>query len=141
MAKVKRTKEDYKDIIHLPHHVSKKRAKMPISDRAGQFSPFAAVVGHDAAIKETARYTDKRKELDEMEKSIIDEKLREIYSWLPEEREIEMIYFEEDTSKKGGSYLAKIGCVKKIDSYTREVLFTDGMKIAIEEIIGIEVKP
>ena len=139
MIKVKRTIEDYKDIIHLPHHVSKKRAKMAISDRAAQFSPFAAVVGHEAAIKETARNTDKRIELDEMEKAIIDEKLREIYSWLPKERQVEIVYFEPDIVKKGGSYLSKLGSVKKIDSYYREVVFTDRSKIAIEEIYSIEL--
>ena len=139
MVKVKKTIEEYEDIINLPHHVSNKRAKMAISDRAAQFSPFAAVVGHDAAIKETARYTDKRKELDELEKAIIDEKLREIYSWLPEEHEVEFVYFEADTLKKGGRYLSKIGSIKKIDTYNREVLFTDGARIAIEEIYSIEL--
>ncbi len=96
-----KTIKDYEDIIFLPHHVSKKRAKMAIKDRAAQFAQFATVVGHKVAIKETARYIDKRKELYEMEKAIIDEKLREINSWLPEENEVEIVYFKPDTSKIG----------------------------------------
>ena len=55
---------NYDDIIHLPHHRSKKHAPMPLIDRAAQFSPFAALTGHDAAIKETARLTDRKIELD-----------------------------------------------------------------------------
>lgn len=139
MVKVKRTIEDYKDIIHLPRHVSKKRAKMSIANRAAQFAPFSAVVGHDAAIKETARYTDNRKELDEMEKVIIDEKLRLIDSWLPEKRDVKIIYFQPDTAKCGGSYVPKMGRVKKIDTNAREVIFTDKTRIAIEEIYSIEL--
>ena len=67
MDKVKRTIDDYKDIINLPHHVSTKHTKMLVSDRAAQFSPFSAVVGHEIAIKETARLTQVRKELDEID--------------------------------------------------------------------------
>ena len=57
--------EQYKDIIDLPHHVSKTRPQMPMSDRAAQFAPFAALTGYDSAIKETGRLTDERIELDE----------------------------------------------------------------------------
>lgn len=55
----------YEDIINLPHHVSSTRPQMPMSDRAAQFSPFAALVGYDAAIKETARLTERKLELGE----------------------------------------------------------------------------
>lgn len=51
-------KEDihrYDDIIGLPRHISKKHPQMPLLDRAAQFSPFAALSGYDAAIKETER--------------------------------------------------------------------------------------
>lgn len=51
-------KEDmhrYDDIIDLPRHISKKHPQMPLLDRAAQFSPFAALSGYDAAIKETER--------------------------------------------------------------------------------------
>lgn len=137
--KAKRTIDDYKDIIDLPHHVSKTRAKMPLKDRAAQFAPFAAVVGHEAAIKETARYVDRKKELDEMEKSIIDEKLNKINSWLPEKHEIELMYFKPDNAKRGGEYVSKIGYVKKIDTYNLEVLFADGTRIEIGQIYSIDL--
>lgn len=47
--------ELYEDIINLPHHVSKKHPQMTMYQRAAQFAPFAALVGHDRAIEETAR--------------------------------------------------------------------------------------
>ena len=57
--------DKYKEILFLPHKQSETRPHMPIADRAAQFSPFAALTGHDAAIRETARLTDKRLELSE----------------------------------------------------------------------------
>ena len=50
----------YNEIMGLPHHVSKTRSQMPMSDRAAQFAPFAALTGYDSAIKETGRLTDER---------------------------------------------------------------------------------
>ena len=66
----------YEDIINMPHHVSASRPRMSMIDRAAQFSPFAALTGYDAAVKETARLTDSRIELDEYEKLLWMKKLR-----------------------------------------------------------------
>ncbi len=56
--------DDYEDIIHLPHHISPTRNQMSMIDRAAQFSPFAALTGHDAAVKETERRNEERIELE-----------------------------------------------------------------------------
>ncbi len=50
----------YDEIMNLPHHVSKTRPQMPMSDRAAQFAPFAALTGYDDAIRETGRITEAR---------------------------------------------------------------------------------
>ena len=55
----------YDDILYLPHPTSAKHPRMPISDRAAIFSPFAALTGHAGAIAETARLTERKMELDE----------------------------------------------------------------------------
>lgn len=138
--KVHRDLEIYEDILRLPHYESSRRPQMPIADRAAQFSPFAAVVGHETAVKEAARVTDRRKELDEMEKAIIDEQLREIETQLPESSEVEIIYFKSDEVKAGGQYVTRIGEVKKLDSYEREVLMVDGTRIAIDEIYSVRTR-
>jgi len=127
----------YGDIIHLPHHVSLKRPQMAIEDRAAQFSPFSAVVGHEAAVKEAARYTDQRRELDEMEKAIIDNQLREIEDHLSESWDVEIVYFQPDGLKEGGKYIKKAGRVKKIDTYLKEVHMMDETAILIADIINI----
>ena len=46
----------YEDIIHLPHHVSKKYPQMPVSDRAAQFIPFMALTGYEDAVEETVPF-------------------------------------------------------------------------------------
>lgn len=128
----------YEDILHLPHYVSTRKSKMPMADRAAQFSPFAAVVGHGTAVKEAARNTDQRKELDEMEKAIIDEKLREIEAQLPKELEVKVVYFKPDELKSGGDYITKVGKIKKFDLYERDILMVDGTRISINEISSID---
>ena len=45
----------YAGIMNLPHHVSPTRPQMPISDRAAQFSPFAALTGHQEVIRQMER--------------------------------------------------------------------------------------
>ena len=45
---------NYDDIIHLPHHVSKRHPQMPMWNRAAQFAPFAALNGFEEAIQNTA---------------------------------------------------------------------------------------
>ena len=57
------TEHKYDDILNMPHHVSSTRPHMPMHDRAAQFSPFAALVGYDDAVKETARLTNEKQEL------------------------------------------------------------------------------
>ena len=130
--------EKYKDIINLPHHQSKKRQRMSMIDRAAQFSPFAALTGHNAAIIETARLTDRQIELDEGTKSIINEKIQMISDYLSEKPTVTITHFEPDIKKDGGAYLNTTSTVKRIDDFKREIILTDGTIIAIDRISDIE---
>lgn len=128
----------YDDIIHLPRHVSTKHPHMALIDRAAQFSPFAALTGHNAAIKETARLTDERVELDESFKTVLGNKIQIIAEQLVEKPEIVITYFQPDEKKSGGDYVTATGTVKRIDEYERIVVMTDRTEIPIDSIIGIE---
>ncbi len=128
---------EYNDIINLPHHVSKNHPQMSIEERAAQFAPFAALTGHSDAIKETARLTSKRIEIDEELKSIIDNKLQMIQEKISLNPEIAVTYFEPDKKKKGGEYVTVVGNIKKIDNYNQTIIFTDDTIIPINEIIEI----
>ena len=128
----------YKDIIDLPHHQSLRRPRMAMIDRAAQFSPFAALTGHNDAIRETARLTDRKIELDEGTKSIINEKIQMISDFLFEKPTVTFTHFEPDIKKEGGTYLNTTGTVKRIDEFKREIILTDGRIILIEHIYDIE---
>ncbi len=128
----------YGSIINLPHHVSDKHPRMSMIDRAAQFSPFAALTGYDAAIKETGRLTDERVELDEDTLARLNAKLNIIGDNLGSEIPVCFTYFLPDQKKEGGSYQTVTGIVKRIDEYERAVLLTDGFCIPISQIYGIE---
>ncbi|MDD3489446.1 MAG: hypothetical protein PHR62_06155 [Paludibacter sp.] len=129
---------NYDDIINLPHYQSATRAHMSNYDRAAQFSPFAALTGYDDAVKETARLTDSKIELDEYELQSLSERLDIIQDTLHEEPEVSVTYFVADKKKSGGSYKTISGIVKRIDEFERLVLMRDGMKIPIEDIFEID---
>lgn len=130
---------NYDDIIDLPHHVSATRPQMPMMDRAAQFSPFAALTGYDAAIKETARLTDQKIDLDDYEKEEINDKIQLITEHLGEDFEVVITYFQPDSRKAGGAYVDAVGIVKKIDEYDRVIILQDGKKIPIDDILDIDM--
>lgn len=128
----------YDDMFDLPHPTSPKHPRMSIIDRAAQFSPFAALTGHEAAIRETARLTDRKVELDEDEKETLDRKLRILADHLAERPVVVITYFVPDEKKAGGSYEEAGGPVRKIDDLKRTVVLEDGHSISIDEIYEIE---
>ena len=127
----------YADIIDLPHHVSKRHPQMPMEKRAAQFSPFAAMVGHDAAIRETARLTEERLELSEDEKAVIDGKLQMIQAHIKEQPEVTVTYFQPDEKKSGGAYVTVTGSAKKVDNVSKLLLLQDGRAIPIKDTIAL----
>lgn len=128
----------YEDIIHLPHHVSVSHPPMPVRDRAAQFAPFAALTGYEAAIRETARLTEEKIELDESILAALDGKLQMLKEQMAFGPVITVTYFKPDRKKQGGAYTAVKGCVKKIDDYARVLVMEDGEKIPFDDIVGIE---
>lgn len=127
----------YDDIIHLPHHVSPTHPQMPVPDRAAQFAPFAALTGHEAAIRETARLTDEKITLDENAKALLDEKLRMVQEMPEAHPGITITYFQPDGKKSGGHYLSVTGKVKKTDGYGHCLVMDDGLRIPLDDIIEI----
>lgn len=128
----------YDDIINLPHHVSSTRPHMSIEERAAQFSPFAALTGHEDAIKETARQTEREIILDENELEILDEKLKAILSDKSDNKNIKVVYYVPDENKNGGKYVECSGRVKKMDEYRHVLVMEDGTEINVGRIADIQ---
>lgn len=127
----------YDDIIDLPHHVSSTHPRMPMADRAAQFSPFQALTGYGDAVNEAARLTDQRAELTESAKAALDEKLQMIADHSQEHPAVKITCFQPDAKKEGGSYATLSGLVKRIDPYERAVVLRSGEKISIDDILEI----
>ena len=133
-----KAKELYADIINLPQHELTTRQRMPRINRAASFAPFAALTGYDDAVRETARLTSERIELDEWTKEILNNKLRIALDKAGEQPEISITYFLPDKKKSGGAYVTVKAVIRRIDEYERLVIFTDKSSIPIDDIYEIE---
>ena len=127
----------YDDIINLPHHVSPTRKRMSMHDRAAQFAPFAALVGYDDAVAETARITETRPELDEQEQQAINERLAYIADHIHEQPEVRIKYFVPDEHKSGGAIVEVSSKFKKISATDGTIVLTDGCKIRLSDITDL----
>lgn len=138
-------KNPYEDIINLPHHQAANRKQMSMYDRAAQFSPFAALVGFDGVIAETGRLTDRKVELSESEKVLLDQKLTLIDDVIQDKHhpEITVVYFVPDYLKEGGEYEEYTGKVRQVDTVDRKIVFlaangrSAGKKVPIDDVTEI----
>lgn len=130
----------YDDIIHLPHHVSPTRKRMSMAERAAQFSPFAALVGYEGAIRETGRLTDRKIDLSEDEKAVLDRKQQVILAALErgERPEVTVTYFLPDARKAGGEYVRFTGRIKQIDTIRNCFICTDGREIPLVDVLELD---
>lgn len=129
---------NYDDIIDLPHHVSETHPPMSRADRAAQFSPFAALTGYDTAVRETARVTERRIELDEGVKAELNARLNCILEHLSEHPQVSITYFVPDEKKSGGAYRTVTGAVRKLDGFAKTLTLVDGTVVPVEEMIHVE---
>lgn len=128
----------YDDILHLPHPTSAKHPRMPLADRAAQFSAFRALSGQEDAIGETERLTDRRIELSEEMKAELDLKQQLLASSAEAQPEISVTWFLPDVKKDGGSYITTTDRLKKVDDYERTIVLIDGTRIPLDDVLDIQ---
>lgn len=131
----------YDHLINQPRPASS-RPKMSAVDRAAQFSSFAALVGLDEQMDETARLVDSKIELSEDEIEILNRKFQYLAQRVNEDKErpqVKVCYFVPDERKNGGAYVTKIGTVKRINDVFFKLLFTDGADICVSDILDFEI--
>lgn len=124
----------YDDIINLPHPSSERHPRMSLENRAAQFAPFAALIGHDAAIEETSRYTEGRTELSEDEMLTFS---RVLSGAIESGEEIRVRYFIPDAFKDGGRYEDTSGKIIKIDRYENTILLSGGTTVGLDRIVSV----
>lgn len=131
-------RKDYEDIAGMPHHVSQKHGHMPLNQRAAQFAPFAALSGYEDAVIETARLTEGRTELDESEKSAVNDRIALALSLADIRPKVSVTYFEPDTLKPGGEYVTLTGVIKRFDDRRRTLIFFGGESIPIDNVVSVK---
>lgn len=129
----------YDDIINLPHPTSKKHPRMSRQNRAAQFSPFAALTGYEAEIREMARQTEKKKQLSEDQWDMLNEKIMELLKLPHKPVRAVVTYFVPDPKKEGGTYRKKDCYIDKISMEKRVLLLENKEKIFFDEIWDIEL--
>ncbi len=129
----------YDDIINLPHHVSTERPQMSRSARAAQFAPFAAIVGLDDELEETARLTDSKPELEEAEKEKINRVLLEIRDNPQKQTAVELTFFRPDGRKDGGAIITRPCSVRKIDEIECKLILSDRSEIEFDNILSMKI--
>ena len=128
---------NYDDIINLEHHKSKKHPPMSLYARSAQFAPFAALTGYEDAVRETARETTERIDIDDEIKAILDGKIQILLEQIKKRPEVSITYFINDLKKEGGAYITVEGIIKKIDTYNQKIVLVNKTEIPINDIIDI----
>ena len=129
--------DDYSDIIDLPHHVSKRHARMPMHNRAAQFAPFAALTGYESVIHEAARLTEHKTELEEFAQKRLNRSMAWIRENIARKPIVTITYFVPDKKKSGGSYEMLQDWVKDIDAAHRILIMGSKRKISLDMITEI----
>ncbi len=111
---------------------------MPRENRAAQFAPFSALTGHDAAVGETARLTDKKIELGESAIADLEMKLNLLADMAGSRPVVTITHFRPDAKKDGGAYITTTGAVKRIDDYEHAIVLVGGEIIKISDILDID---
>lgn len=130
-------KTEYSDIFDRPHHVSSKRPQMSRSNRAAQFSPFAALTGYDSLVAESARVTDQRVELSDEEYEVLNKRLNYLQDHLSEMPVVQVLYFEPDYKKDGGSYVEFSGNIKRVKALDGVLLTSTDIEIPFQHIVEL----
>ena len=130
--------QNYDDIIHLSRPESAAHPPMPRAARAAQFSPFAALTGYDAAIRETARLTDREIEPDEDALTVLNAKLEILAEHIRMRPRAVFTHFVPDLRKAGGAYRQTEGEVVQIDPAAGILYLADGTRIPIPRIHAID---
>ena len=124
--------------MYMPHHVSKTRKPMSLQNRSAQFAPFSALTTYDEAIREVARETSKKIELDDGIKLMLNDKLSFIKTNIKLRPKVTITYFVKDEKKSGGCYKTITGNVRVIDEIYKRIILIDNTIISFDSIVSIE---
>ena len=124
----------YDDIIDRPHPVSRVHPPLPMASRAAQFSPFAALTGYEAVIREAARLTAQPITLGEDSQAELNRRLALLAEAAGSRPSVELTWFEPDGLKLGGEYRTETVTVRRVDPSLGLLELEDRTLIPIDRI-------
>ena len=131
---------NYDDIINMSHHISKTRKPMSLQNRSAQFAPFSALTGYDEKVREVARETSRKIELDDGIKLMLNEKLCLIKNDIKLRPKVTITYFVRDNKKENrGRYKTITSNVKIVDEVYKRIVLIDNTIISFDNIIDIKI--
>lgn len=128
----------FDDLLDLPHHVSSVHPPMTREERAAQFSAFRALTGHEQAIRETARLTDRPPELSEGEAALLNAQLQTLQAHLRERPAVTVTWFQPDEKKAGGRCRTTSGTLRRLDLAEGFLHLHGGERIPLRSVIALE---
>lgn len=132
----KNAREVYGDIIDREHYADPNRPRMSRSNRAAQFSPFAALTGYGDLIGEAARQTSERIELDDSRKEALGRRVDALLR-MASAPQAELTYFVRDGKKTGGAYETAVGRIVGFDVLSRAVRLDTGLTLQLDDLVEV----
>ena len=126
----------YDDMLDLPRPAMSRAKPLTGLERAAQFSPFAALSGYEAAIREAARLTEPAVELAEDAAAALDPAFT-VGSQLRETLRL-VTWFEPDARKEGGALRVFTGRLRRVDETAGLLIFEDGQRLPLAAVRALE---
>lgn len=124
----------YDDIMDVPRHVSSAHLPIPTGDRAGQFSPFAALTGYKELLDKTARRYERKEYLTADQLARLTATIKKLVKQRPWPK-VAVTYFNGDS----GYYETYHGQLVNVDWRRQRLRFRDGNSIVIRNIKRLTV--
>lgn len=121
----------YEDIVNMPHHVSKIRKPLSPESRAAQFAPFAALSAADSA--DDVRPKDELA-LWDYDISALSGRLAQVLAHIDDGLTLNIVYLRRTPEV----YHQMEGRLKGYDVERQTLLFTDGTKIRVDDIVLLD---
>ena len=75
----------------------------------------------------------------EEQQDYLDQQIQFLIECILKKPQVEITYFVPDVRKSGGEYVTITGKVRRVDDYNREIVFTDGLTVKIDDVWNIRI--
>ena len=77
-------------------------------------------------------------ELSEEQQEYLNQQIQLLVERTSDTPQAQITYFVPDDRKSGGEYVTVTGRVRRVDDHNREIVFTDGVTVGIDDVYMIK---